>query len=242
MHATALFVHSLIGALALAAFWIAALSRKGSRPHRLAGRTYIWTMAGILLSALPLVWSIFASGNTSGGLFFAYLLILVGSGVVTGPRAVRLKLDFAAYRSGVYPWLAWAQLLGGAGVALVGARTGASLLAVFGGVGVALSLRMLALRRKNSAPAGWWLREHFTAMGGNGIATHVAFFSIGLMHLLPQELALRMQQAHFGWFAPLLIGSASISWLTMRHKRRFAARHPAATLITNGESAKGELA
>ncbi|MCA1713620.1 MAG: hypothetical protein LC715_00305 [Gammaproteobacteria bacterium] len=31
----------------------------------------------------------------------------------------------------------------------------------------------------------WWLVEHYSAMLGNGIATHVAFVSIGLPRLLP---------------------------------------------------------
>jgi hypothetical protein len=230
MHATALFIHGLIGAVALAAFWTAALARKGSRPHRLAGRLYTWTMSGILVSALPLVWAVFQRGDALGGAFFGYLLVLVGTGVVSGPRAVRLKQDFAGYRGGVYPWLAWLQLGSGLAVALAGARAGNSLLPVFGGVGVALSLRMLRLRGLAQPPPGWWLREHFTAMLGNGIASHIAFLSIGLMRLLPQELALRLQQAHLAWFAPLAVGVSAIAWLTVRHRRRFAGRGTGAGL------------
>ena len=48
----------------------------------------------------------------------------------------------------------------------------------------------------------WWLAEHYGAMLGNGVATHVAFLSIGLPRLLP---AIDGDALHYlGWFAPLV--------------------------------------
>ncbi len=231
MHGMVLVVHIAVGAAALLAFWTAALARKGSRRHRAAGRIYLWAMWAILLSALPLSLAFFGSGNPLSGVFFLYLLILVGTSVTVAPRAIRLKQDFTAFRGGLYGPLAWLQLGSGLAVVITGLWYLQPLLGVFGGVGVALSLRMLRLRRLAAAPAGWWLREHFTAMIANGVATHIAFLGIGLVRLLPPDLAAQLQDLHLAWFGPLAVSGVAGTWLNLQHRRRFA--RPAATgLIT----------
>ncbi len=226
MHGFILAAHTAVGTVALLSFWIAALAPKGSRPHRTAGRIYLGAMAAILLSALPLSLSYFWRGQALDGLFFFDLLVLVGTSVVVAPRAIRLKQDFAAFRGGVYPLLAWAQLLAGSLTAVVGVWLRQPLLGVFGLLGVALALRMLRLRRQPAQQAGWWLREHFTAMIGNGVATHVAFLGIGLQRLLPPDAALRLQQLHLAWFGPLGLALLAAFRLNRQHRRRFAG-HPA---------------
>lgn len=223
MHATVLMVHGAIGALALLSYWIAAFARKGSPLHRAAGRVYLATMAAILLTAVPLSLAFFGRGEPVFGAFFLYLLVLVGTSVVLAPRAVRLKRDFAAYRDGIYPWLAWLQLGAGVLAAALGLWARQPLLPVFAAVGVVRSLLMLRLRR-NAPPAGWWLREHFTAMIGNGVATHVAFLNIGLQRLLPAPLGTLLRDSHLAWFGPLALAIAAGAWLNIRHRRRFGGR------------------
>lgn len=223
MHAFVLLVHGAFGAAALLGFWLAALARKGGRLHRLAGRTYLAAMTAILLTAVPLVLAFFSRGERVTGTFFLYLLVLVGTSVAVAPRAVRLKRDFEAFRGGIYPWLAWLQLVAGAATVATGLWLRQPLLAVFGTLGVALSLRMLRLMRTRPPPPGWWLREHFTAMIGNGVATHVAFLGIGLLHLLPADLRHRVQQLHLAWFGPLAASLVAGTWLNLRHRRRFPA-------------------
>ncbi len=224
MHGVVLAIHMAVGAAALLAFWTAALARKGSRPHRFAGRAYLWAMWAILASAVPLSLGFFDQGRPVSGVFFLYLLILVGTGVTVAPRAIRLKQDFAAFRGGLYGPLAWLQLGSGLAVAVTGLWFSQILLAVFGSVGVALSLRMLQLRRLRSVPPGWWLREHFNAMIGNGVATHIAFLGIGLMQLLPAEPAAELRDLHLAWFAPLAAAGIAGVWLNRQHRRRFARR------------------
>jgi len=224
MHGIVLVLHTAVGAIALLSFWIAALARKGSRPHRLAGRIYLGAMAAILLSAVPLVLSIFWRGNAVGGVFFLDLLVLVGTSVVVAPRAIRYKRDFETFRGGLYHRLGWLQLAGGAVTAAIGLWAEQPLLAVFGLLGAALSIRMLRLQRLASPPAGWWLRQHFTAMIGNGVATHVAFLGIGLMRLLPHDAALQVQHMNIAWFGPLGVSLVAGIWLNLRHRRRFGSR------------------
>jgi hypothetical protein len=224
MHGAVLALHVAIGAAALLGFWLAALSRKGGRLHRGAGRVYQWSMVGILLTAPVLALSYFGAGRPQMGVFLLYLVVLVGTSVVVGTRAVRLKQDFAAFRGGIYPPLAWAQLGSGALVVGIGLWSGQVLLTVFGLVGVLRSVPMLRQRRLTTPPPGWWLSVHYTAMIANGIATHVAFLGIGLRQLLPPEWYARFAQLHLAWFAPLSIGLTAIVWLRLRQARRFARR------------------
>lgn len=233
MHGTVLLLHVGIGAAALAGFWLAALARKGSPLHRFAGRAYQWAMAGILLTAPLLALDYFRRGETLWGVFFLYLVVLVGSSVAIGTRAIRLKQDFAAFRGGLYRPLAWTQLGSGALVIALGAGGGQVLLAVFGLVGVLRAVPMLRQPRTSTPAPGWWLREHFTAMIANGIATHIAFLGIGLMRILPPPLGEQVRQLHLAWFAPLAIGLGAILVLRTRHARRFAGRpRPAASAAT----------
>ncbi len=237
MHGIVLALHTAVGAVALLGFWIAALARKGSRPHRLAGRVYLWAMAAILLSAVPLVLSIFRNGNAVSGVFFLDLLVLVGTSVVVAPRAIRYKQDFDAFRGGLYRLLSGAQLGAGTITAGIGLWAQQPLLGVFGLLGAALSVRMLRLQRLRAPPPGWWLREHFTAMIGNGVATHVAFLSIGLLRVLPHDLAVQVQHLNIAWFGPLGVSLGAGIWLNLRHRRRFASRtRPAAAAAITGAS------
>lgn len=229
MHGIVLALHVGIGAAALLGFWLAALARKGGPLHRRAGRVYHWAMIGILLTAPVLAKAYFDRGQWQMGVFFLYLTVLVGSSVALGRRAVRLKQDHAAFLGGAYPRLAAALLGSGLLVSGIGLWSGRILLAVFGLVGVLVAaLRLAAMlrqRRGAATPPGWWLGEHFTAMLANGIATHVAFLSVGLRGILPAEAYEQfVARPHLAWFAPLAIGLGAIVWLRIRHARRFARR------------------
>jgi len=235
MHGIVLALHIAVGAAALLSFWTAALARKGSPTHRLAGRIYLLAMTGILVTALPLALAYFGRGQPLFGVFFLYLMLLVGGSVVVAPRAVRLKQDFEAFRGGIYPLLAWALVAGGAATAAIGLWSSQTLLLAFGLVGALRSVHMLRLRRLPAPPPGWWLREHFTAMIANGVATHIAFLGIGLARVLPP----RIMELHLSWFIPLAAGISTITWLSRWHRRRFAARPKALAPRAAASSASG---
>jgi len=235
MHGIVLALHIAVGAVALLSFWTAALARKGSPTHRLAGRIYLLAMSGILVTALPLALAYFGRGQALLGVFFLYLILLVGGSVVVAPRAIRLKQDFEAFRGGIYPLLAWTLLAAGAATSAIGLWAAQTLLLAFGLVGALRSAYMLRLRRLPGPPPGWWLREHFTAMIANGVATHIAFLGIGLARVLPP----RILELHLSWFIPLAAGLSAIIWLSRRHRRRFAGRPAALVPQAAASSAPG---
>ena len=47
-------MHSGLGVAALVTYWVAALAKKGSVPHKLAGKLYLLVMLGLLVPAVPL--------------------------------------------------------------------------------------------------------------------------------------------------------------------------------------------
>lgn len=226
MHVVAL-AHAAVGAVVLLGFWIAALARKGGPLHRRAGTVYQWGMRAILVTALPLVLAYFLRGDAIRGIFFGHLLVLVGAGVALGQRAVRLKRDFTAYHGSLYAALGWAQLASGLAAAGAGWWSGSPLLVVFGLVGAVRFAGIEHLRRAPAAPAGWWLREHFIAMIGNGVATHIAFLGIGLSRLLPPDLANELVELKLAWFLPLAFGFGAIAVLLRRQRKHASSRLPA---------------
>jgi hypothetical protein len=202
MHAAylaTLFLHAGLGVAALLSFWIAALAKKGSPPHKLAGKVYVLVMAGLLLPAIPLSWRALQYFSVVLGLFLFYLLLITISALYRAWTAVRRKRDFAAYANATFRRLAWANIVAGAAILGVGAASAQPVLIGFSLVGILGGRGMLALAAKGPRETRWWLREHMGAMLGCGVATHIAFLLIGLPRLLPA-----------GWNGPVL---QTVSWL-----------------------------
>lgn len=218
LHAASVNLHLVTGVIALTTFWIAALARKGSRPHIWSGRIYLVAMLGIILTGIPLVAGFVANGKPVAAAFFGFLLALVGWSCWCAWRAIRDRRHPERYAGPVYWLLTWLVLAGGAGVAALGLVKGAALLVVFGSVGVVAGWDALRVRRRARASSQWWLKEHYGAMIGNGVATHIAFLSIGLRTLLPGVDGTLL--TYFAWFGPLAVALGAGWWLNRRYIRR----------------------
>ncbi len=199
-------LHIAAGSVALLTFRIASLARKGRGAHARVGRVYLWAMRAIIVT----------------GAFLTYLVVLVATTVYVAPRAVRLKHDFAAFRRGAYPLFAFGLLAVASATLAVGIAKQAPLLWGFALVGLLVGADMIRTLRQPQAPACWWLREHSGAMIGNGVGTHIAFFSIGLTRLLPAASSSTVQ--NLAWFGPLTVAMIVRAVLERRHRRRFAPR------------------
>ena len=197
--------HGLVGVLALTTFWTAALARKGGVLHRFAGKVYLATMVAILATALPLATIALARGVQAAP-FLLYLVVITATTCWCAWRAIRDRHDFRAYTGPVYRVLAVLNLAGGAGILALGLAHGSVIYAAFALVGVLGGADMLRMARRPPTDPRWWLREHFGAMLGNGVATHIAFLSIGLPRLLPQLAGPTLQM--LAWLGPLAIALA----------------------------------
>lgn len=203
MNAYALLVtaHIGVGTLALVSFWIAGFARKGSPLHKLAGKTYLSAMLGILLTAIPMAGVFFARGRTGVGVFLVYLVVITGTTMWLSWRAIRLKRAIADFHNTRYRQVAVANLLAGAIVFAIGLNLGSLLLSLFCWVGVFAGVGMLRQARSLPGARNWWLKEHYGAMLGNGVATHVAFLGIGLNGFLSSFGVAWLQLVP--WFAPI---------------------------------------
>ena len=221
-------LQAAIGTIALTSFWSAAFLRKGSLPHRRAGQVFLLAMTGMIVTGLPMAayaWLVRERPITAT--FLAFLLVITAAGVWGAWRAIRDKHDVARYTGPVFVALAWLTLLSGLGVLALGVRVGSPLLAGFSTVGVAAGLSMRYKRRHRDRLAArprWWLIEHYTAMLGNGVATHIAFLGIGLPRLLPAVDGSVLRYA--AWFGPLLVAIVMKLVLDRKWKVKTAASPP----------------
>ncbi|MCB1568537.1 MAG: hypothetical protein KDI69_06985 [Xanthomonadales bacterium] len=213
----ALVVHLIAGTVALLSFWAAGAARKGSPFHKRVGKFYLLSMLGIILSGVPLVFGLLNRGQSVGAIFLTYLLVLVSNSCWNAWRAVRDKRDRAAYYGFTFWSLTLISALSGAAVVAFGTQIGATLLQVFGSIGIIGGIGSLYSWRRASQDPKWWLKEHYGAMIGNGVATHIAFFGIGLRNMLPGVDPSLLQS--LAWFGPLAGAVIAGVWLNRRYGR-----------------------
>lgn len=215
-----LVLHIAAGVIALIGFWVAGLARKGSPLHRRVGRIYLGAMLGVVGTALPMAGFHLAAGRVGIGVFLGYLVVITATSMWLSWRAVQLKRDAAAFYSRAYLVVGALNVLAGLGVFAVGVARGQALLMGFCWVGVFIGVGMLraAWAAGRTAPAGtWWLREHYGAMLGNGVATHIAFLGIGmrpLLQALDSPIAMLLP-----WFLPLAVAGVASVMLDRRYGR-----------------------
>ncbi len=225
LHTLSYFVHVGLGILALATFWTSGLSRKGSPIHRLSGKAYLLAMTGLLLAAVPLTATLAARNPVAGG-FLAYLIIITATSVWTSWRAVKDKRDWARFTGPVYRALMAANLLSGLAIAYVGLFVTNQMQVIFvafSSIGIIGAVNMWRFSRREPEDARWPLRQHLGAMLGNGVATHIAFLTIGLPKVLPFLAGTSL--LNLSWLAPLVVASLAGVYLTRKYlpKRRAVA-------------------
>lgn len=221
-----LLAHVAAGTVALATFWANALMRKGTSLHRRIGRIYLLAMLAVLASGVPLVLGLLARGRGWTALFLGYILLITGNACWSAWRAIRHRNDRARYYGTTYWVQAAAVGVAGLGIVVAGISAGVLLMQVFGAVGVFAFVDAIASYRRAPRNPEWWLREHYGAMVGNGIATHIAFFGIGLRNALPGlDPAIAQRIA---WLLPLAVGIGAAVWLDRKYGRRSASHEAAA--------------
>ena len=211
--------HAGFGTIALLTFWTAGMARKGSPVHVVAGKAYLLAMVALLALALPMSLMIVARGGPgiAIGAFLLYLLVITTTSVWLSWRAIRDKRDWARYTGPVYRALMGLNLASGIGVALVGLLLADRMQLIIVGfslIGISSFVRMRRFAAQPPAEARWWMRQHLNAMLGNGVATHIAFLSIGLPRLLPVLQGPLFQ--NIAWLAPL--GVSALAGLYLGRK------------------------
>ena len=217
--------HIAAGSVALLTFWAAAFARKGSPLHKGVGKAYLIAMLGILASALPMALIFISRGRIGIGVFFAYLVVITGTSVWLAWRSIRMKRDVRGYHDRRYRVVGWGNLISGLLVFTIGLARGDTLLSTFCWVGVFTGIGMLRQARTLPTAPNWWLREHYGAMLGNGVATHVAFLGVGLNGFLASFGIAWLQL--LPWFGPLTVALVAGVYLNRRYGARKVVQAPA---------------
>lgn len=221
LHEIARWAHIGIGTLAFASLWTAGFARKGGYVHRRAGRIYLLTMTLVLASAGVLTMFAFLEGQWMGGIFLVYLLTITGTALWMGRRALRFKGDARGYTRGAMPLVGIANTLAAAGAVAVGIMADELFIAGISVIGFLIGIGILTMWRKPPDHPRFWLKEHIGGMIGAGIATHIAFASIGLRSLFPGADVSVV--TIWPWAAPLIIGFAASAYFENRYVKRGAA-------------------
>ena len=212
--------HAGFGTIALLTFWTAGMARKGSPVHVLAGKGYLLAMVALLVLALPMSLMIITRGGPgiAIGFFLMYLLVITITSVWLSWRAIRDKRDWARYTGPVHRALMWLNLASGVGVALVGLFLADRMQLVIASFPLIGTSTFISMRRSAARPPTeprWWMRQHLNAMLGNGVATHIAFLSIGLPKLMPWIAGPLFQNA--AWLAPLGVAALAGVYLSRKY-------------------------
>ena len=227
-------VHMTIGAVALIAFWVAAIARKGGPVHRAAGKVYLLTLICVMVSTLPFVAVSASEGRVSQVMLLSYLLLITLTAAWLTWRSLRDRRDFSRFTGIFFRGLATAIALFGAVILCLSTTTGSASRSVFlAGVsliGIITGSNMLMLSRTGGADKRWWLAQHLNGAAINFAATHASFFGIGLARLLPE---LRGNWLHtFSQLSILALALVLRIWIGPRYLGRRA----------QSESRMGQLA
>lgn len=185
LHEIARWSHISVGTLAFASLWTAAFTRKGGKPHRAAGRVYIWTMVIVLTTAAVLTLTTLTRGQWIGAVFLFYLLTITATSLWMGKRTLSHKGDARGYTRGPFLAVGVLNIIAAAGAAAVGLIAEQYFIVGVSIIGFLIGFSVISVWRKPPEHPRFWLKEHIGGMVGAGIATHVAFASVGLRQLFP---------------------------------------------------------
>jgi hypothetical protein len=240
LHTTLLYLHIVLGAIALVLYWMPIITRKGSKLHINAGKVFYYLMlivsgSGIVLSLLGLCdpVGIYTAGKqmTAAQIermlvwripLSQFLLLLSLLTWVTVRHAVGVlhaKNDRSMLRRWFYQGPVLVLFPTALYVAYQGLTVGMPLLIIFAVVSlVTASTISLYVYKKEIKPRAWII-EHFSSMVGSGIAVYTAFFAAGGRRMLSQWLPEQWQLV--SWLAAPVIGVTAMILLTGYYKRKY---------------------
>lgn len=208
IHEVAMRFHVVFGFTALAAFWIAALTPKGSPTHRKAGLVYVAAMLLVVASAL--VMAVLLAIDPQRHRDFTGVRPEEVAGVAARLRGVSaffgaLALLLYLLNVAVVAPLVW-----------LGLRDGEPLLLIFAAFCLMTGAGGLWSCRRVSPNPRDWLLTHLSNMIATGIAAHTAFLAVGAVRWFPHLYSYSPPFYVIPWIVPALLGTVAIK-LLKRH-------------------------
>jgi hypothetical protein len=220
-------MHLGAGGVALGAFLIPIVAKKGGRTHRRAGWVYSIAMWVAALSAWVVCWRRLTDDNPrndAGALFLVFIGLLSANGALAGIRAVRSKARTAPSRHPLDTGLSALFLFASLGLLWLGIRHASTLFLAFSGLGIFRSVAQLRFwLRPPESKRAWWY-EHMANMLVACIATVTAFLVVNVPRLGLKDYAL------WFWISPGVIGGVGIAvWVRYYRTKFTTTEKPAAS-------------
>lgn len=207
----AVWSHIVVGAVALAFFWAAFSSRKGSAEHRWRGRRFFVAMLATVVTVPPVVLMRPEPFDPGRIVALVYLSLCVASVVTLAWTAVRWKDHPDHFRGFHLKALGVAITLLGALVLMAGGLKGDPVAVVLSWVGLSFGPAMLYFAWKRGQPHPlWWLSWHLSAVCGLMTAVHGTLLFVAWRWLLAPQ-ADRADAAIFH-AAVLVVGLLMRGW------------------------------
>lgn len=213
-------LHGFVGLIALVMAPLAMVVKKGGDWHRLWGRVYFWSMAGVSLSAalmcmvteniLMLLVAVFSFHMAASGYRALYLKDL-HKGLKPGMWDMVLHGSAGLVNAGMFIWGVAHLLLGHRGAWPV-------IFTVFGTVGLLLVVSQVRRFYTTRQDKQQWLYSHMVGFLASYIATVSAFSAVNLDMIRPVALQ---------WLWPTVLGSPLIAlWVRYYQGRMAGPRKP----------------
>lgn len=240
LHTALLYLHIVLGAIALVVYWLPLIARKGGALHIQAGKLFYYLMltvagSGIVLCTIGLIdpIGIYTTGQQLSTeqinrmlvwrlpltQFLLLLSLLTWVTVRHAIGVLKAKDNRAVLRRWYYQGPVFFMFPLAGFVAYKGISIGMPLLIIFAVVSLVTATTISQYVYKKVVSPRAWIIEHFSAMVGSGIAVYTAFFAAGgrrmLAELLPGDWQL------VSWLAAPVIGTAALLLLTGYYKRRY---------------------
>lgn len=244
LHASLLTAHIVVGTIAIFAFWLPVIARKGSPLHVKAGRIYAWTMYGVSATAIVMSMAVLfdpvgirfperglemeaafdvANGNRMFAMFLLMLGLLVLSTLRHGLLALRVRRgETDALRATGHRVLLVTLGIMGVVVSIIGLRNREMLLIIFGVLSISGSIGMLREARRPQLTPREALIAHFNGLIGTGVGAYTALFAFGGREFLSSLLSGQWQV--LPWVTPAIVGTAVVAWMKRQYSESRAKR------------------
>jgi hypothetical protein len=179
-------LHGAVGTVTLAAFWAAALARKGGAVHRRAGQVYLASLLAVMTLASLMVAGKALEGDPKLALFLVFLISLVGTASWLTWFSVRRRRQPERITDGTYRFLATWLMAAGVAFFCLGVSRRAPLTMFLSLLGVGFGANMWRLALAPTRDSRWWLAHHMNGAMLNFIATHDSFLAIGVGSVVPE--------------------------------------------------------
>jgi hypothetical protein len=219
------YAHIFFGSLAIATFWIVAVSNKGTVWHRIVGRGFVMGMYGIAFTGFAMsTFVLFDPTSIHRGIpsdesleatmFLSYLGFASLTTARNGVLRVRSRNQPAQLKSFLSLSLNTLTFALGLASLAYGVRTESPLFMAMSTVGLSIGGGYLLSLRKNAS----WRLEHISAMVGGGIAAHTGLIAGGGARYMPDFIR---SLGLVAWLMPTIIGTLlTVYWVRVNRSER----------------------